>query len=152
MTGNQVDIVWPMDVRETDFSSGPLRFKPRGFLVAILPDAGEAEKAEAALQGGGFAVRELRLYTGQQILTDHQTYATQQDLTHRVVRAATNDQETVDLYFGHARDGRLALWIYVVDDAAADRAIRYLSGCQALHIRHYGHHKQSDFYLSRPTS
>jgi hypothetical protein len=68
------------------------------------------------------------------------------------VRASTNDQETIDLYFGHARDGRVAVWVYTVDDAAADRAIRYLSGCQTLHIRHYGHHKQSDFYLSRPTS
>jgi hypothetical protein len=71
---------------------------------------------------------------------------------HRVVRAATNDQETVDLYFGHARDARLALWVYVVDDAAADRAIHYLSGCHALHIRHYCHHKQSDFYMHRPSS
>ena len=152
MTGNEVDIVWPMDVRETDFSSGPLVFKPRGFLVAILPDADEAQKAVAALQGGGFAERELRVYTGQQILADHQAYAAQQGPVHRVVRAATNDQETVDLYFGHARDGRLALWVYVVDDAAADRAIRYLSGCRTLHLRHYGHHKQSDFYLSRPSS
>ena len=152
MTGNEVDIVWPMDVRETDFSSGRLHFKPRGFLVAILPDPAEVERAVTALQVGGFAERELRVYTGQQILADHETYAAQQDPVHRVVRAATNDRETVDLYFGHARDGRLALWVYVVDDAAADRAIRYLSGCHALHIRHYGHHKQSDFYLRRPSS
>jgi len=152
VTGNEVDIVWPMDVRVTDFSSGPLRFKPRGFLVAILPDPDEVERAVAELRAGGFAERELRVYSGQQILADHQTYAAQQDPLHRVVRAATNDRETVDLYFGHARDGRLALWVYVVDDAAADRAIRYLSGCQALHIRHYGHRKQRDFYLRRPTS
>jgi hypothetical protein len=92
------------------------------------------------------------MYTGQQILADHHTYAAQQDPVHRVVRAATNDPETVDLYFGHARDGRLALWVDVVDDAAADRAIRYLADCRALHIRYYGRHKQSDFYLSRPTS
>jgi hypothetical protein len=38
------------------------------------------------------------------------------------------------------------------DDDEAERAIRSLSGCAALHIRHYGHHRQSDFYLQRPTS
>jgi hypothetical protein len=140
-----------MDVSESDFSSGPMHFKPRGFLVAILPDPEEATKAVAALRAGGFAERELRVYTGEQILADHQLYAARQGPIHRVVRAATNDQETLDLYFGHARDGRPALWVYVIDDEAAGRAIRYLSDCRTLHIRHYGH-KQSDFYMSRPTS
>ncbi len=59
---------------------------------------------------------------------------------------------TIDLYYGHARDGRAALWVHVVDDDEAGRAIRGLSGCAALHIRHYGHRRQSDFYLQRPTS
>jgi hypothetical protein len=152
MTGNEVDIVWPMDVRETDFSSGPLHFKPRGFLVAILPDPEEATKAVAALRACGFAEREMRVYSGHQILADHQLYASRQGPMHRVARAVTNDQATLDLYFGHARDGGLALWVYVVDDAPAGRAIRCLSDCQTLHLRHYGHHKQSDFYLSRPSS
>jgi hypothetical protein len=152
VTGNEVDIAWPMDVRETDFSSGPLYFKPRGFLVAILPDPEEAAKAVAALRACGFAEGEMRVYTGQQILADHEIYAARQGPMHRAVRAATNDQETIDLYFGHARDGRLALWVYVVDDAAAGRAIGYLADCQTLHLRHYGHHEQSDFYLSRPSS
>jgi hypothetical protein len=152
MTGNEVDIAWPMDVRETDFSSGPLHFKPRGFLVAILPDQEETAKAAAALHACGFAEREMRVYTGEQILADHEIYAARQGPMHRVVRAATNDQETLDLYFGHARDGRLALWVYVVDDDAAGRAIRYLADYQTLHLRHYGHHKQRDFYLSRPSS
>ena len=40
----------------------------------------------------------------------------------------TRAAETIDLYYGHARDGRAALWI------------------------HYGHRRQSDFYLQRPTS
>lgn len=31
------------------------------------------------------------------------------------------------------------------------RAIRGLSGCATLHIRHYGRRRQSDFYLHRPT-
>jgi hypothetical protein len=31
-------------------------------------------------------------------------------------------------------------------------AIRGLAGCAALHIRHHGHRRQSDFHLHRPTS
>jgi hypothetical protein len=152
MTGNDVGIVWPMDVKETDFSSGPLVFRPRGFLVVILADSEEAEKAVRALEKGGFGEREVRVYTCRQTLQAHQRYAAQQSAVHRVVRAATNDRETLDLYFGHARNGRLALWVHVTDDEAADRAIRYLADCRALHIRHYGHRKQSDFYLERPTA
>jgi hypothetical protein len=38
------------------------------------------------------------------------------------------------------------------EDDEANRAIRNLAGCRSLHIRHYGHCRQSDFYLQRPTS
>ena len=61
MTGNEIDIAWPMDVSMSDFSSGPLRFKPRGFLVAILPDPEETARAVAALRAGGCTERELRV-------------------------------------------------------------------------------------------
>jgi hypothetical protein len=76
----------------------------------------------------------------------------QQDSTHRVVRALTSDLETLDLYFGHARDGRTALWVHVVDDDTADRAIHHLAGSKALHIRHHGLRKQIDFVIRRPSS
>jgi hypothetical protein len=33
----------------------------------------------------------------------------------------------------------------------ANRAIRGLAGCATLHIRHYGHRRQSDFFLRRPS-
>jgi hypothetical protein len=150
MPDNQ--IVWPMDVSENHFTSGPLIFRPRGFLVAILENADETDRAVVSLRNAGFGQEELRVYTSQQILDDHQRYATRQDTTHRVVRAVTNDPDTVDLYFGHARDGRPALWVHVEDDDAADRAIRHLSDRKALHIRHYGHRKQTDFVMRRPTS
>jgi hypothetical protein len=40
----------------------------------------------------------------------------------------------------------------VYDDTEANRAIRGLTGFATLHIRHYGHRRQSDFCLRRPTS
>jgi hypothetical protein len=68
------------------------------------------------------------------------------------VAALTDDPETIELYYGHARNGCVALWVHVTDDDEANRAIRRLAGCATLHIRHYGHRRQSDFYLQRPTS
>ena len=94
----------------------------------------------------------MRIFTGRQILDDHIRYTAQKSLPRRVVTAFTDDPETLQLYHGHARDGRAALWVRVSDDDEANRAIRGLAGCATLHIRHYGHRRQSDFSLQRPTS
>jgi hypothetical protein len=146
------EIVWPVGTTDRDpaLADRPLVFQPKGFLVAILADAGEAERAAAALRAAGFADRQLRTFTPEQILDDYARYVAQKSLPRRVT-AFADDQETLDLYHGHARDGRYALWVHVVDDDAADRAIRGLAGFPTLHIRHYGHRRQSDFYLRRPT-
>jgi len=148
------DIVWPVGTtdQDPDLADRPYVFAPRGFLVAILADADEAERAVTALHAAGFAKAKLRIFTPDQILDDYARYVAQKNLPRRVVTAVTDDQETLDLYHGHARDGRYALWVHVVDDDEANRAMRGLSGCRTLHIRHYGHHRQSDFYLQRPTS
>jgi hypothetical protein len=148
------EVVWPVGTTDgdPDPSSRPLVFNPKGFLVAILPDADEAERAAAALRAAGFADRELRIFTSRQMLDDYARYTAQQSLPRRVVAALTDDQDTIDLYFGHARDGRCALWVHVTDDDGANRAIRNLSDSRSLHIRHYGHRRQSDFYLQRPAS
>ena len=148
------EIVWP--VGTTDEGLGPrfpaMVFHPKGLLVAILTDADEAERAAAALRAVGFADRRLRVFTSEQILDDYSRYTAQQSLPRRLVAALTDDRETLDLYHGHARHGRAALWVHVAGDDEADRAIRGLAGNATLHIRHYGHRKQGDFYLQRPTS
>ena len=147
------NFVWPVGTtdRDPDLAARPLVFNPKGFLVAILPDPDEAERAAAALRTAGFADQDHRIFTGEQILADYGRYIAQMSLTRRVTAAVTDDQETLDLYHGHARDGRAALWVHVADDDDANRAIRALSGCRTLHIRHYGRHRQSDFVLQRPT-
>ena len=148
------DVVWPVGTtdRDPDLAARPLVFDPKGFLVAILPGPDEAGGAAAALRTAGFADRDLRIFTGEQILADYGRYIARMSLTRRVTAAVTDDRETLDLYHGHARDGRAALWVHVADDDEANRAIRALSGCRTLHIRHYGLHRQSDFVLQRPTA
>jgi hypothetical protein len=146
MTANQV--AWPMGMSDQDPSLGarPLAFNPQGFLIAILEDADQAEQAKAGLVEAGFASTELRVYTSQQILEDHERFLAQRTLARRVVGAVTDDPDTIELYFGYARAGRSALWIHVPDDDA-DRAVRALADHQVLHFRHYGHDSQQDIHL-----
>ncbi len=146
------DIVWPVGTTAEDpaLAARPLVFHPKGFLVAILPGPAQADRAATALRGAGFADRELRIFTSEQILADNARYTAQHSVLRRVA-ALTDDQETLDLYLGHARDGRSALWVHVTDDDGANRAIRGLAGCAALHIRHYGHRRRTDFRLQRPS-
>ena len=123
-----------------------MAFNPQGFLVAILEDADQAEQAKAGLVEAGFASTELRVYTSQQIVEDHERFLAQRTLARRVVGAVTDDPDTIELYFGYARAGRSALWIHVPDDDA-DRAVRALADHQVLHFRHYGYDSQQDIHL-----
>jgi hypothetical protein len=148
------EIVWPVGTsdRDPDLGDRPMVFDATGFLAAILPDVDEAGRAAAALRAAGFADRELRVFSSEQILEDRARYTAQRGLTRRAVAALTEDEDTIALYYGHARDGRAALWVHTPDDDAAKRAIRALADSPTLHIRHYGHRRQSDFVLRHPTS
>ena len=97
---------WGPPHRTPTSPTGRCSSVPRGFLVAILTDADEAERAAAALRAAGFADRPLRIFTSEQILDDYARYTAQQSRPRRVVAAITDDQDTLDLYHGHARDGR----------------------------------------------
>jgi hypothetical protein len=145
------EIVWPVGTtdRDPDLSSRPMIFAPRGFLVAILPDAEEAERAAARLREAGFTDRKLRIFTSQQILDDYAHYTARQSMPRRVVTALTDDEETLSLYHRYARDGCCALWVQVADGRGQPRHSD-LSGYATLHIRHDGHRRQSDFHLQHP--
>jgi hypothetical protein len=125
----------------------PLVFNPEGFLVAVLEDADQVEQAKAALIDTGFAERDLRVYTSQEILDSWERFQAERSLAQRVAGAVTDDPATIELYFGYARQGRSALWVHVPDEADAKRAVRALADHQVLHIRHYGHGRQDDLHI-----
>jgi len=147
MSANRV--TWPTGMSDQDPAARarPLVFNPQGFLVAILEDADQAERARAALAEAGFADRDLRVYTSQQILDSWERFQAERSLAQRVAGAVTDDPATIEQYFGYARDGRVALWVHVPDDADADRAVRCLADHQVLHFRHYGHDTQQDLHI-----
>jgi hypothetical protein len=129
---------WPMDVPDGDLSSLPLIFDARGYLIAILEDAAEAERARLMLENAKFAATDLRVYSSEQILENHERFLAQRSLTRAAVGALTDDGDTMRLYFGYARDGRAALWVRVPDQHAANRAVAALADLDVLHFRHYG--------------
>jgi hypothetical protein len=143
------EVAWPTGMSDQDPAARerPLVFRPEGFLVAILEDADQAEQARAALAKAGFADRDLRVYTSQQILDSWQRFQAERSLAQRVVGAVTDDPATIEQYFGYAREGHAALWVHVPEDADADRAVRSLADHQVLHFRHYGHGSQQDLHL-----
>jgi hypothetical protein len=143
------DVAWPTGMSHQDPAARdrPLFFNPQGFLVAVLEDADQAERARAALTDAGFADRDLRVYTSQQILDSWERFQAERSLAQRVAGAVTDDPDTIELYFGYARQGRAALWVHVPDDADADRAVRRLADYQVLHFRHYGHNSQQDLHI-----
>jgi hypothetical protein len=147
MSANQV--AWPMGMSDQDPSLGarPLAFNPQGFLVAILQDADQAEQAKATLAQAGFAERDLRVYTSQQILDSWERFQAERSLAQRIAGAVTDDPDTIELYFGSARQGHAALWVHVPDEADAKRAIRNLADHQVLHFRYYGHDRQDDLHM-----
>ena len=56
---------FPMDFYVEDPSPRPWKFRPEGYLVVILSDAEEGRSAEGALVAGGFAPRDVKVYTGR---------------------------------------------------------------------------------------
>jgi hypothetical protein len=146
MSANQA--AWPTGMSDQDPAARerPLFFNPQGFLVAVLEDADQAERARAALAAAGFADRDLRVYTSRQILDSWERFQAERSLAQRVVGAVTDDLDTIELYFGYARAGRSALWVHVPEDDA-DRAVRGLADHQVLHFRYYGHDTQQDLHI-----
>jgi hypothetical protein len=143
------EVVWPTGMSDQDPAARdrPLVFNPQGFLVAILNDADQAEQAKTTLAEAGFAERDLRVYTSQQILDSWERFQAERSLPQRVAGAITDDPDTIEQYFGYARQGRSALWVHVPDDADAKRAVRALADHQVLHFRHYGHGSQQDLHI-----
>ena len=77
--------VFPLDITEREPGARPWKWRPEGYLVAMLSDEDEAKRAEADLVADGFASRDIKLYTGEQILATFEIYKQQRDLADKVV-------------------------------------------------------------------
>ena len=100
------DVVWPWGLsdRDPDPASRPWVFSPRRFLLAVVDDEAEAERAKAALLEVGFPERHLRTYSGEQVLDERERFLAQQGALRRVVGLVTSDSQVVERCLDYAND------------------------------------------------
>jgi hypothetical protein len=95
---DETEDTFPMDFYVRDPSPRPWKFRPEGYLVVILSDADEAQRAEADLVTHGFAPPDIKLYTGKQILENYEMYAARRNTTDKLVGSVVDDSEGRELY------------------------------------------------------
>jgi hypothetical protein len=142
---NEGENTFPMDFYVQDSSPRPWKFRPTGSLVVILSDADEAERGEADLVTRGFAPRDVKLYTGRQILENYEVYAARRKTTDKVVGSIVDDSEGRELYLDYARQGRSAMWVRIPNEEDVPKALRVLANHDYVHTRYYGSEQQTDF-------
>jgi hypothetical protein len=89
----QDDTSFPMDVTEDRPSTRPWNFPPEGYLVVILADPDEAQRAETELVRKGFSPRDIKLYTGEQILESDESYRRRRTVLSKAFGAVGDDVE-----------------------------------------------------------
>jgi hypothetical protein len=142
------ETTFPMDVTEEDPSSRPWNFKPEGYLVVIIADIKEARRAETALAQAGIAPKDIKLYTGKQILENQAVYIGRRSVITKLVAGVAEDVEGRELYLAYAREDRCAMWVRLPDEGRVARALRVLADFDCLHARYYGENEQHDFHIS----
>jgi hypothetical protein len=143
------ETTFPMDVTDEDPSSRPWNYRPDGYLVEIIADIQEGRRAEAALTQAGFAPKDIKLYTGKQILDNQAVYIGRRSvLTKLVAPFVAEDVEGRELYLAYAREDRCAMWVRILDEGRVAKALRVLADFECLFARYYGLDEQHDFHIS----
>lgn len=142
---DETENTFPMDFYVRDSSPRPWKFKPEGYLVVILAGDDDAQGAEADLVTHGSAPRDVKLYTGKQILENYEVYAGRRTTMDKVVGSVVYDSEGRELYLDYARQGRCARWVRIPDEQDGPKALRVLANHDYVHTRYYGSEQQTDF-------
>jgi hypothetical protein len=68
--------------------------------------------------------------------------------TGKVVGSFVDDSEGRELYLGHVRQDRCAMWVRTPDEENVPKALRALADHNYVHTRYYGSGQQTDFNVS----
>ena len=147
MSGDET--TFPMDVGDEDPSSRPWNYRPENYLVEIIADIQEGRRAQAALTEAGFEPKDIKLYSGRQILENQEVYARRRSLFTKLLAAfVAEDVEGRELYLAYAREDRCAMWVRIPEEGRVVDALRVLADFDCLHARYYGRDEQHDFHIS----
>ena len=91
-------------------------FYPRNDIVAVIHDAGKAEKAAEALRADGFAADAVMVATGEQVPANHHAYLEQHGLRRRLGRLVPGQKsEVLEEYLAEAANGVNVLTVRVLE-------------------------------------
>jgi hypothetical protein len=107
-------------------------FYPKGYVLAVFPDAAQADRAAAALVAQGFAASDVLVSTGAEVRAFSRELRANPGLLSRFERFVANllggeanlADELVDL----AEREHVFLAVYAPDDAATARAAKAMRG------------------------
>ena len=143
------ETTFPMDVGDEDPSSRPWNYRPENYLVEIIADIHEGRRAQAALTEAGFEPKDIKLYTGRQILDNQEEYIRRRSLFTKLLAAFVAEyEEGRELYLAYAREDRCAMWVRIADEGRVVDALRVLADFDCLHARYYGRDQQHDFHIA----
>jgi hypothetical protein len=143
------ETTFPMDVTDDDDpSSRPWNFRPEGYLVVIIADVEEARRVETALARAGFAQRDIKLYTGEQVLENQEVYIGRRSRMTKLIATVVEDVKGQELYLAYAREDRCAMWVRLSDESRVAKALRLLADFDCLHARYYRDVGQDDYHIS----
>jgi hypothetical protein len=127
-------------------------YYPEGYIVAAVDSAETAEQAVAELRGAGFTEGDVRTYSGQMVVENHEAFQRQRSVLQRIESAfASDEKEAVDEYIEEARRGRHFITVRAPDEEQIERARQVLAATGAYKMHHYGPSVMTDL-SSRPSS
>ena len=140
------DIAFPMDVE----SIPPMEVQATGLSCGDPQGISEARRALLALVESGFAHRDIKVYSGEQILENDAVNRRRRTVARRLFGPVTDEDELAgrELYLGYAREGRSALWLRLPNEEDVSKALRVLADYDYLHARYYGFNTTEDFVVS----
>jgi hypothetical protein len=124
--------------------TGPLAnafgaYYPTGYVVAVLHERENADHAQAALESGGFARDDVRVFSGAEVLEIDRRYHEQAGLVQRMASHIASDERTAqEEYLAEARHGRNFVTIHAATTEQVHAAQSILKAHGGHQIRYYG--------------
>jgi hypothetical protein len=124
--------------------TGPLAtafgtYYPKGYVVAVIHERANIDHARAALESGGFAREDVRVFTGAEVLEIDRRYHEQAGLVQRIAGHIASDERTAGQeYLEEARQDRHIVTIHATTTEQVHAAQSILKEHSGHLIRYYG--------------
>lgn len=111
-------------------------YYPKGWVVAVIHERAEAERAAEALRTAGFADEDVRLFSGREVLELDRAFDEQRSIGQRLGGLLSSDEAAAQQeYLDEARRGRHFVLVHA---SGPERAGAILASHEAHAMRHYG--------------